>query len=83
MNYFEANYYLSSNELINVDTTQATQNSLSTIESDPTIGWWWLRTPGAQNTSAMTNHEQLKFSYMGYQVNHASYTVRPCVWVEL
>ena len=83
LNYFEANYYLSSNELINVYTTQATQNSLSTIESDPTIGWWWLRTPGAQNTSAMTNHEQLKFSYMGYQVNHTSYTVRPCVWVEL
>ena len=83
LSYYEAKYYLYSDELINVYTTKTAQSLLSSMDAKPSIGWWWLRTPGAANTSAMTNHEQKQFSAMGYQVNHEAYTIRPCIWVEL
>ncbi len=83
LSYYEAKYYLNTDELINVKATATVKALGAHVNSTTGYAWWWLRTPGSANTSAMTNHFQKQFSAIGYQVNHASYTVRPCMWIEL
>lgn len=83
LSYYEAKYYLKTDELINVKATQKVKALQAYVNSESGNAWWWLRTPGAYNTSAMTNHFQKQFSAIGSQVNHESYTVRPCMWIEL
>ncbi len=83
LSYNEAEFYLKTDDMIHVKATKYVEQKLAHVSGDTGESWWWLRTPGSANTSAVTNHFARKFSIMGYQVNHAAYTVRPCIWVEL
>lgn len=83
LSYFEAKHYLSTDSLINVKATATVKALNAHVNSETGYAWWWLRSPGSANTSAMTNHFQKQFSAIGYQVNHEAYTVRPCMWIEL
>lgn len=83
LSYYEAKHYLKTDDLINVKATETVKALRAHVNSETGYAWWWLRTPGSANTSAMTNHFQKQFSAIGYQVNHEVYTVRPCLWVEL
>ena len=83
LSYYEAKYYLKTNEMINVPATEYVDQLRAHTNSETGAAWWWLRTPGQKNTEAMTNHFHKQFSSIGYKVNHEVYTVRPCIWVEL
>ncbi len=83
LSYNEANFYLKDDNLIHVKATKYAEKQSAHVSGDTGNAWWWLRTPGSANTSAMTNHISRKFSIMGYQVNHEAYTVRPCIWINL
>ncbi len=83
LSYYEAKYYLNKEELINVKATETVKSLQAYVNAESGNAWWWLRTPGAANTSAMTNHFQKQFSAIGSQVNQESCTVRPCMWIQL
>ena len=79
----EAKFYLKSDSLLNANATTHVINQNASTGSGNDYGIWWLRTPGATNSSAVTSHLHLKFSTMGYQVSHTLYSVRPALWIEL
>ncbi len=79
----EGMFYLKTDDLLHAKATTHVINQNASVGSDTDYGIWWLRTPGATNSSAATIHLQLRFSKMGYQVSHTLYSVRPAVWIEL
>ncbi len=83
LSYNEAKFYLKTDDMVNVKATKYVEQQLAHVSGETGNALWWLRTPGAANTNAATNHFVKQFSLMGYQVNHGAYTVRPCIWIEL
>ena len=45
--------------------------------------WWWLRSPGRSNHSAVCVYTDGSFRYSGNMVNHNYGCVRPALWINL
>lgn len=83
LSYYEAKFYLKSDDMIHVKATEYVKQKHAHFNAETGNAWWWLRTPGSANTSAITNHFTKQYSTIGAQINHSSYTVRPCIWIQL
>lgn len=45
--------------------------------------WWWLRSPGDNQSSAATVNHDGSVYYLGYFVSYAHDAVRPALWINL
>lgn len=65
---------------------QATKYAISKgvfCGSDGTDAFWWLRTPGYTNESAMYVTSNGRMDELGYAVNASNKGIRPAIWVDL
>ena len=84
-------FILSHDEIFKYNLTkaiicQATKYAISKgvfCGSDGTNAFWWLRTPGYTNESAMYVTSAGRIDELGYAVNASNKGIRPAIWVDL
>lgn len=81
LSIYEAQEYLSEDELLGIPTAYALSKGVYT--KDGYLGtYWWLRSPGStQNSAAKVTHEG-EIEENGSGVNYKSYGVRVCVTLQ-
>ena len=50
---------------------------------DRGIGWWWLRTPGAEQNKVSCGNNDLGINQMGVETNTDYIGVRPAMWISI
>lgn len=52
-------------------------------QSSISMNWWWLRSPGNRQSSAVTVDDNGSLDTLGDDVGFSSNGVRPALWVEI
>lgn len=79
-----AHYLKSAEERMAFPTEYARLNGAGfdrDIEGGPC--WWWLRTPGQDNSHATDVKSGGAINYQGYDVASRNFSVRPALWLDL
>lgn len=84
LSYYEADHYLKGSGNFSAQSTKYCIARGAYRNADSLKSWWWLRTPGSENTYSTYApiNETTSASKIGYHVDRDDITVRPAIWID-